>query len=53
MTDKQIISAVSYIYLKTELGKLAEKNHLSAEETRQIEDNIRLKLGIGSELCWV
>ncbi|MBR0277591.1 MAG: hypothetical protein IJQ50_03930 [Clostridia bacterium] len=53
MTDKQVISAISYIYLKSELKKISEKNNLTDKQVKHIENSLKTKLGVGKELCWV
>lgn len=53
MTDKQVISAISYIYLKSELKKISENNNLTDKQVKHIENSLKTKLGVGKELCWV
>ena len=53
MTDKQVISAISYIYLKSELKKISEANNLTDKQVKHIENSLKAKLGVGKELCWV
>lgn len=53
MTDKQVISAISYIYLKSELKKISENNNLTDKQVKHIENSLKAKLGVGKELCWV
>ena len=53
MTDKQVASAISYIYLKLELKKIREENDLSDKQVKSIENSLKAKLGIVNELCWV
>ena len=53
MTDKQVISAISYIYLKSELKKISENNNLTDKQVKHIENSLKAKLGVGKEVCWV
>ena len=53
MTDKQVISAISYIYLKSELNKIRENNNLTDKQVKHIENSLKTKLDVEKELCWV
>jgi hypothetical protein len=53
MTENQIKSVMSYLYLKMELGKIAEEKSITNEQMTQIEEDLKLKLEIPQNLCWI
>ena len=53
MTDIQVTSAVTYLYLKSELEKIKKSNDLTERQVNYIENSLKEKLGINSDLCWI
>lgn len=53
MNENQVKSIMSYLYLKMELGKIAEKTNITNEQIIQIEEDLKLKLEIPRNLCWI
>ena len=39
--------------IKTELNKLSQKYNLTDDEIKEIETELKVKLGITKELCWI
>ena len=53
MTNTEVVNVLSYLYLKTELENLAEQRGFTKEERKRLETNLKIKLNIGKELCWI
>lgn len=53
MAENQIKHVMSYLYLKMELGKIAAGKNLTDEQIAQIEKDLKLKLEIPQNLCWI
>ncbi|MDD4690580.1 MAG: hypothetical protein PHE51_12670 [Eubacteriales bacterium] len=53
MSEDKIKQMASYIYLKYELGKIAKEKDLTEKQVKLIESNLKSKLGITKDLCWL
>lgn len=53
MAENQIKHVMSYLYLKMELRKIAKEKNLTDEQIAQIEEDLKLKLEIPQNLCWI
>ena len=51
--DEQAKNNMTYLYIKTELNKLSQKYNLTDDEIKEIETELKVKLGITKELCWI
>ena len=51
--DEQVKNNMTYLYIKTELNKLSQKYNLTDDEIKEIETELKVKLGITKELCWI
>lgn len=52
-TNEQVKNNITYLYIKKELYKLSQKYNLTDDEIKEIEDELKVKLGITKELCWI
>lgn len=53
MTAQQIRNNISYLYLKTELKKLADEYKLTDEQIRLAENILKENIEATKELCWL
>lgn len=53
LQKEQIKNNITYLYIKSELMNLSQKYNLDEEQIREIETEIKAKLGITKELCWI
>ncbi len=53
MTAEQVKNTVTYLYLKSELKKIAKAQELSEIQVCEIEKDIKVKLSLTNELCWM
>lgn len=53
MNEDKIKQMVSYIYLKYELEKFAKEKDLTDKQVKLVESNLKTKLGITKDLCWL
>ena len=53
MLDKQVTAAISYMYLRSEIKRISEENHLTEKQIQEIDNNLKVKLGIGQEFYWI
>ena len=53
MTKEQVVSAITYLYLKKEYRELANQNIIQHDEENKPETNLKTALNISRELCWV
>ena len=51
--NEQVKNNMTYLYIKTELNKLSQKYNLTDDEIKEIETELKVKLGITKELCWI
>lgn len=51
--NEQVKNNMTYLYIKTELNRLSEKYDLTEEQIKEIEAELKVKLGISKELCWI
>lgn len=51
--NEQVKNNMTYLYIKTELNKLSQKYNLTDDEIKEIETELKIKLGITKELCWI
>lgn len=51
--NEQVKNNMTYLYIKTELNKLSQKYNLTDDEIKGIETELKIKLGITKELCWI
>ena len=51
--NEQVKNNMTYLYIKTELNKLSQKYNLTDGEIKEIETELKVKLGITKELCWI
>ena len=51
--NEQVKNNMTYLYIKTELNKLSQKYNLADDEIKEIETELKVKLGITKELCWI
>ena len=51
--DEQAKNNMTYLYIKMELNKLSQKYNLTDDEIKEIETELKVKLGITKELCWI
>lgn len=51
--NEQAKNNMTYLYIKTELNKLSQKYNLTDDEIKEIETELKVKLGITKELCWI
>ena len=53
MTHSEVVNALSYLYLKKELERLEDQNRITKDERKTIENNLKIRLAVGKELCWI
>lgn len=53
MSESKISSAISYLYLKSELEKIKRTSSLTENQIKSIENDLKSKLGLENELCWI
>lgn len=53
MINEQVKNNMTYLYIKMELNKLSQKYNLTDDEIKEIEAELKIKLGITKELCWI
>ena len=53
MTKEQVVSAITYLYLKKEYKGLGNQNIVLQNEENTTENNLKTALNISRELCWV
>lgn len=53
MINEQVKNNMTYLYIKMELNKLSQKYNLTDDEIKEIETELKAKLGITKELCWI
>ena len=51
--NEQVKNNMTYLYIKMELNKLSQKYNLTDDEIKEIETELKIKLGITKELCWI
>lgn len=51
--NEQVKNNMTYLYIKMELNKLSQKYNLTDDEIKEIETELKVKLGITKELCWI
>lgn len=51
--NEQVKNNMTYLYIKMELNKLSQKYNLTDDEIKEIEAELKIKLGITKELCWI
>ena len=51
--NEQVKNNMTYLDIKTELNKLSQKYNLTDDEIKEIETELKVKLGITKELCWI
>ena len=53
MINEQVKNNMTYLYIKMELNRLSQKHNLTDDEIKEIEDELKVKLGVTKELCWI
>ena len=53
MSESKISSAISYLYLKSELEKIKRTGSITENQVKSIENDLKSKLGLEDELCWI